>query len=118
MTDARTRALEAVAEAAFAWWRRAPDDEWKREQKIGAALKALAALDALPAPQQAGETVEVRAAVIFYSPHDWIVRGEAGWDARDMEEEARGRGRPLSAILTARVPYPAPIPTIDAEVTP
>ena len=59
MSDARLKALEAVAEAAFAWWRRAPDDEWKREKALGDTLRTLAALPAQPQPQPAGEGVEM-----------------------------------------------------------
>lgn len=112
MRDDELTLLRAVAEAA-----RAVLVRWDKMGSVRVLEARLAALDAhTPAPE--GEMVEVRAAVIFYSQTDWMVRGNAGWEQSDMEEEAQGRGRPLSAIITARVRHPSPIPTIAATVTP
>ena len=56
MTDARMAALEAVAEAVRDYWLKSASHE--NFYAVGQALRALDALEALPAPAQ-GETVEV-----------------------------------------------------------
>ncbi|WP_372918725.1 hypothetical protein [Sandarakinorhabdus sp.] len=70
------------------------------------------------APRPPGETVQVRAAVVFYCDGSWIIRGDSSFDDRDLKIEATSRGRRLSAIITARIPPLPAAPLITATVEP
>jgi hypothetical protein len=68
-----------------------------------------------PAPQPAGEVVEVRAAVSWHvTERRWEVRGYSGWDGTPHTADDSYPWK-FIATITARVPLPT-IPTIPATV--
>jgi len=100
-------ALRAVVEAARCIRRPVPGEEGMivKRSSVAALTKIIAALDAIPAPQPAGETVEVRGVVKNDEGTIYIID-------HSLADEYSGH---VIATITARVAVPV-VPVIAATV--
>jgi hypothetical protein len=113
--EAMERVVEAARQAIAEW-------DSDGEMDVSPVRAALAALDAIPAPepQPAGDVVEVRAVVLASGDGNWTVFGSDTCDDMDHAERRIRHafvttGEDRVAIITARVPLPT-VPTIPATV--
>ena len=125
MTPERAKALEAVAEAARVWLNIVAELPYQNQQELDsmdACEKALTTLDALPAePADAGEMVEMRAAIFSNGGEAWTILGLSHHDdagvLREAEAYTEGGDEQHIAWLrvTARISRPV-VPEVRADI--
>lgn len=110
MTDARQQAMERLLDEArlIVSLGLVPFD--------GGLARAVQALNALPAPQPAGEVVEVRGCV-GVDGNNYYAYGEKGEADDALQSVVASAGYEPLCMFTLQVPAKAPLPTIPATVT-